>query len=112
MKHMGVAVPRALVGGWGPEPPQKFGITGPSLLVNCYIRNNYHKNFRLAPIIISINWDFEITLISRAYRSYFILLFGVLSYFCPTLWGLSHFSYFLAFFLLSMGFNFHTHSNL
>ena len=38
---MGVAVPRALVCGWGLGPPEK--VTGPGLLVNRYLRNKFHK---------------------------------------------------------------------
>ena len=38
--NMGVAVPRALVGGWGPDPPQKFGnlsqIVGQLLKNTCW----------------------------------------------------------------------------
>ena len=45
---MGVAVPRALVGSWGPGP-LKSSVTGPSLLVNCYLGNKFHNDFRLVP---------------------------------------------------------------
>ena len=49
---MGVAVPQALVGGWGPGPPQKFGhCTGPSLLVNCYLGNKFQKNSGWSPLL-------------------------------------------------------------
>ena len=46
---MGVAAPRAPFGGWGPGPPQKFGLTGPSLLVNCYLEIKFHKKIPIAP---------------------------------------------------------------
>ena len=39
---MGVAIPRELVGGLGPGPLKNL-ITGPSLLVNRYLRNKFHK---------------------------------------------------------------------
>ena len=39
---MGVAVPRAPVGTWGPEP-LKSSVTGPSLLVNCYLEIKFYK---------------------------------------------------------------------
>ena len=45
---MGVAVPRALVGGWGPDP-LKSSITGPSLLVNCYLGNKFQKKNQAGP---------------------------------------------------------------
>ena len=45
---MGVAVPRAVVEGLGPGSPQKFG-HGPSCLVNCYLENKFHKEFRPPP---------------------------------------------------------------
>ena len=39
---MGVAAPRAPFGGWGPDP-LKSSVTGPSLLVNCYLETKFHK---------------------------------------------------------------------
>ena len=47
---MGVAVrvPRALVSGWGP-----------SLLVNCYLENKFHKKFRLVLYLGGSEVDFH-----------------------------------------------------
>ena len=45
---MGVAAPRAPFGGWGPGP-LKSSVTGPSLLVNCYLEIKFHKKYPLAP---------------------------------------------------------------
>ena len=59
--NMGVAVPRAPVGGWSPGPPNEFGHgSGLCLLVNCYLGNKSHKKFRLvspppSPPSIEIN---------------------------------------------------------
>ena len=39
---MDVAVRRVLVSGWGPRHPQ-ISVTGPSLLVNCYLGDKFHK---------------------------------------------------------------------
>ena len=44
--NMGVAVPRAPVGTRSPEP-LKSSVTGPSLLVNCYIEIKFHKKIRV-----------------------------------------------------------------
>ena len=40
---MGVAVTRALVGGWGPGPLRSL-VTGPSLLVIRYLGNKFHRH--------------------------------------------------------------------
>ena len=45
---MGVAAPRAPFGGWGPGPPKR-SVTGPSLLVNCYLEIKFHKKIPIAP---------------------------------------------------------------
>ena len=45
---MGVAAPRAPFGGWGPGPPQS-SVTGPSLLVNCYLEIKFHKKIPIVP---------------------------------------------------------------
>ena len=46
--NMGVAAPRAPFGGWGPGP-LKSSVTGPSLLVNCYLEIKFHKKIPIAP---------------------------------------------------------------
>ena len=43
--NIGVAVPQALVGGWG-LGPLKSSVTGPSMLINCYLGNKFHKKYR------------------------------------------------------------------
>ena len=40
---MGMAAPRAPVGGRSPEPP-KGSVTSPTLLVTCYLKIKLHKN--------------------------------------------------------------------
>ena len=45
---MGVAVPRALVGCWGLGPLKSL-VTGPSLLVNRYLENKFHKKSGWSP---------------------------------------------------------------
>ena len=39
---MGVAAPRAPVGGWVHDPLKSL-VMGPSLLDNCYLENKFHK---------------------------------------------------------------------
>ena len=46
---MGVAAPRAPFGGRGPGDPFKSSVTGPSLLVNCYLETKFHKKIRVNP---------------------------------------------------------------
>ena len=38
---MGVAVPRTPVGGWGGDPLKRL-VTGPSVLVSCYLGHKFH----------------------------------------------------------------------
>ena len=45
---MGVAALRAPFGGWG-RGPLKSLVTGPSLLVNCYLETKFHKKIRVNP---------------------------------------------------------------
>ena len=45
---MGVAAPQAPFGGWGPGP-LKSSVTGPSLLVNCYLEIKFHKKIPIGP---------------------------------------------------------------
>ena len=44
--NMGVAAPRAPVEGWSSGPLKSLG-TGPSLPVNCYLENQFHKKVRV-----------------------------------------------------------------
>ena len=57
--NMGVAVPQALVGDWGPGDPLESLVTDPSLFVNCYLGNKFDKEFRLVPPPLSIVWQPE-----------------------------------------------------
>ena len=45
---MGVAAPRAPVGGWDSGHSQNFG-HGPSLSFNCYLEHKLHKKCRVNP---------------------------------------------------------------
>ena len=45
---MGVAAPQAPFGGWG-QGPLKSSVTGPSLLVNCYLEIKFHKKIPIVP---------------------------------------------------------------
>ena len=54
---MGVAAPQAPFGGWGPGP-LKSSVTGPSLLVNCYLEIKFHKKIPIGPplrMVLSCN---------------------------------------------------------
>ena len=48
--NMGMAAPRAPVGGWGLKPTQKF-ITGLSLVVHCYLEIKFHTSQN--PVLIT-----------------------------------------------------------
>ena len=50
---MGVAITRALVGSWGPGPLKNV-VTGPSLLINSYLGNKFHKKIRVNPLSADI----------------------------------------------------------
>ena len=56
---MGVAVPQAPLGGWGPGPLKRV-LTGPSFLVNCNPGNKFHNEFspyntsRRTPVLVPI----------------------------------------------------------
>ena len=45
---MGVAAPRASFGGWVRDPLKSL-VTGPSLLVNCYLEIKFHKKIPIGP---------------------------------------------------------------
>ena len=45
---MGVAAPRAPFGGWVRDP-LKSSVTGPSLLVICYLEIKFHKKIPIGP---------------------------------------------------------------
>ena len=47
--NMGVAITRALVGSWGPGPLKNV-VTGPSLLINSYLGNKFHKKNQGEPL--------------------------------------------------------------
>ena len=51
---MGVAVPRAPVGGWGHDPFKSL-VTGPSFLGNCYLEKKFHKKIRVNPLPLNID---------------------------------------------------------
>ena len=46
--HIGVAAPQAPVGVWV-RSPLKSLVTGPCLLVNCFLGNKFHKKIRGNP---------------------------------------------------------------
>ena len=43
---MGVAAPQAPVGVWVRDPHKSL-VTDPSLLVNCFLGNKFHKKIRV-----------------------------------------------------------------
>ena len=67
---MGVAVPRALVGGWTPGPLKSL-VTGRSLLVNRYVGNKFHKKSGCSPPLKSNTaYTMQLLIKRRLYKKY------------------------------------------
>ena len=73
---MGVAAPRAPVGGRVRNPP-KSSVTGPSLLVNCYLKIKFYKKIPLKMVtnIYCIYISSRFIIYSKMYYFYFITRF-------------------------------------